>query len=149
MAARDANDIHRDLGVDGLRDAIDESLADAAKKKREQAPKPTAPPSATKPSPCSFADRHANDLRYVAAWGKWLHWDGSRWLFDETHFAFHVARAVCRDAAAGCNKASVAKSIASAKTEAAVVTLARTDRRLAATTDQWDADIWALNTPAG
>ena len=33
-----------------------------------------------------FAERHANDLRYVAAWSKWLHWDGRRWAFDDTHF---------------------------------------------------------------
>ena len=32
---------------------------------------------------------------------------------------------------------------------AAVERLARADRRLAATTDQWDADPWLLNTPDG
>lgn len=31
----------------------------------------------------------------------------------------------------------------------AVESLARADRRLAATIDQWDPDIWLLNTPAG
>ena len=36
-----------------------------------------------------------------------------------------------------------------AKTVAAVELLARSDRRLAATTDQWDADPWLFNTPAG
>jgi hypothetical protein len=30
-----------------------------------------------------FAAEHGNDLRYVGAWGKWLVWDGSRWLPDE------------------------------------------------------------------
>jgi putative DNA primase/helicase len=35
---------------------------------------------------------------------------------------------------------------AKAKTVAAVVTLARSDRRLAATTDQWDRDPWSFNT---
>jgi len=43
----------------------------------------------------------------------------------------------------------IAVAIASAKTVAAVERLARADRRLAATTDQWDADPWLLNTPAG
>jgi putative DNA primase/helicase len=42
-----------------------------------------------------------------------------------------------------------AVAIASAKTVAAVERLARADRRLAATTDQWDADPWLLNTPTG
>ena len=42
-----------------------------------------------------------------------------------------------------------AKELTSAKTVAAVERMARADRRLAATVDQWDADPWLLNTPAG
>ena len=38
-------------------------------------------------------------------------------------------------------------AIACAKTAAGVVTLARVDRRLVATDEQWDADPWMLNTP--
>jgi putative DNA primase/helicase len=97
----------------------------------------------------SFADAHLNSLRYVATLGKWLVWDGSRWRVDETLVARHRARQVCREAAAGCNDAKTAKLIASAKTIAAVERLAQADRRIAATVDQWDADPWALNTPAG
>src|SRR5258707_15808170 len=58
-------------------------------------------------------------------------------------------RVICRMAAAECNKARSAKELVSAKTVAAVERLARSDRRLAATTDQWDADLWLLNTPKG
>jgi putative DNA primase/helicase len=95
-----------------------------------------------------FADRHATDLRYVSAWGKWLQWDGTRWRFDDTLHAYDLARRICREAAAECNnKLSVA--IASAKTVAAVERLARADRRIAATVDQWDVDHWLLNTPDG
>src|SRR5438093_867321 len=96
-----------------------------------------------------FAEIHANDLRYVAVWNKWLRWDGARWQFDGTLFAFDRARDICRRAAAECDKASFAVALASAKTVAAVERLARSDQRLAATTDQWDADPWLLNTPAG
>jgi putative DNA primase/helicase len=96
-----------------------------------------------------FAERHAHDLRYVDAWSKWLYWDGRRWLFDETLQAFDLARWVCREAAAKCTKPKVATGLASAKTVAAVERLAKADRRLAATVDQWDADPWLLNTPAG
>jgi putative DNA primase/helicase len=63
--------------------------------------------------------------------------------------AFDLARQVIRDAASQCNKAKTAAMIASAKTVAAVERLARSDRRLAATVDQWDADPWILNTPSG
>lgn len=96
-----------------------------------------------------FAERHAGDLRYVAAWSRWLFWDGQRWTYDDTLQAFDLARRVCREAAAECNKEKAASSLASARTVAAVVTLARADRRLAATVDQWDADPWLLNTPDG
>lgn len=43
----------------------------------------------------------------------------------------------------------MASAVASAKTVAAVVRLAKADRRHAATVDQWDADPWLLNTPGG
>src|ERR1041385_8957979 len=43
----------------------------------------------------------------------------------------------------------LAAAVASAKTVAAVANLARADRRLAATVEQWDADPWMLNTPGG
>jgi putative DNA primase/helicase len=96
-----------------------------------------------------FAERHEADLRYVAAWGRWLHCDGQRWRFDDTLLAFDLARKVCREAAAECNKDKIASILASAKTVAAVERLAKADRRLAATIDQWDADLWVLNTPGG
>jgi putative DNA primase/helicase len=96
-----------------------------------------------------FAERHANDLRYVAAWGRWLHWDQTCWQFDDTLRAFDRARRICREAAAKCDKPKIATMLASAKTVAAVERLAKADRWLAATVDQWDADPWLLNTPTG
>jgi len=96
-----------------------------------------------------FADRHARDLRFVAAWNKWFVWNGQHWQFEDTLRAWDFARQVCREAAAQCNKSKTASAIASAKTVYAVERLARSDRRLAATIDQWDADPWQLNTPQG
>lgn len=88
-------------------------------------------------------------MRYVSAWGKWLFWTGTHWQFDETLCAVDLVRRVCREAAAACNKQKVAAQIASAKTVTAVERLARADRRLAGTVEQWDADLWLLNTPDG
>jgi len=96
-----------------------------------------------------FTESHKDRLRFVAAWGRWLIWDGSVWREDNTLKAFDLARAVCRQAAAGCNEPKVAAAIASAKTVAAVERLAKSDRRHAATVDQWDGDPWLLNTPNG
>jgi putative DNA primase/helicase len=95
-----------------------------------------------------FTARHAYELRYVAKWGSWLVWDGTRWKFEDTLKAIDLARAVARDfanASGGRDK----KAIASAKTVGAIEKLARTDRQHAATTDQWDSDPWLLNTPGG
>jgi putative DNA primase/helicase len=43
-----------------------------------------------------FAERHSSDLRFVAAWNRWLRWDGGRWRFDVTLRAYDLARAICR-----------------------------------------------------
>jgi putative DNA primase/helicase len=97
----------------------------------------------------SFAEQHAGRLRFVDPWGRWLTWNGTRWEFDETLAAYDMVRAICRAASAECNRENVAAALASAKTVAAVERLARSDRRLAATVDQWDRDPWLLNTPGG
>jgi putative DNA primase/helicase len=96
-----------------------------------------------------FAKRHADELRHVAAWNRWFIWDGTRWQMDETRKVFSLARTLCREMAAAINKPGERRRVASAKTRAAVVSLAGEDRRLAATINQWDADPWLLNTPGG
>ena len=95
-----------------------------------------------------FADLHADELRYVAKWGTWMHYDGTRWVPDETYNIFSLVRNLCRQIALQTG-GKVARAIASAKTVAAVEHLARSDRRLAATVSQWDNDPLLLNTPAG
>jgi putative DNA primase/helicase len=95
-----------------------------------------------------FTAKHRTEARYVAAWGRWLLWDASRWEFDATMRAFDLARMVARVASAEA-EGKTAAAVASAKTVAAIVTLARADRRHAATVDQWDSDPWLLNTPGG
>jgi putative DNA primase/helicase len=90
-----------------------------------------------------FAERHTDDLRYVAMWGRWLSFDATLWRPDDTLHAFDLARAICREIALECDKA--ASAVASAKTVAAVERLAKADRRLAATSTQWDANDWRFN----
>ena len=102
------------------------------------------PPTAEDALALAYADRHAHELRYVAAWSRWLVHDGARWDFDSTLNAFDRARAICREVALECERPA---SVTAAKTVAAVVQLARADRRLAATVEQWDAAPWLLATP--
>ena len=94
-----------------------------------------------------FVDQSSDGLRYVAKWGTWLRWGGTVWGFDETLNTFDHIRKVCRAAARIANKGQ--KKITSAPTVANVEKLAKADRRVAATTDQWDTDLWLLNTPEG
>jgi putative DNA primase/helicase len=96
-----------------------------------------------------FAEANLHALRYVAALGKWLLWDGARWRIDDTLVVRDRSRKVCREASRSCNHAKTSKLIASAKTISAVERLAQSDQRIAATVDQWDSDPFLLNTPAG
>jgi putative DNA primase/helicase len=82
-----------------------------------------------------FAKQHADDFRFIAIWGRWMKWDGNRWHPEDTLRAFDISRRLCREAGG-----------AKARTVAAVVTLARTDRAIAATEDQWDRSIEIFNT---
>ncbi len=133
-------------------------MSDAAERAARMAEKKLSPPievADARPPAFSdealalgFAETYRDDLRYVAAWSKWMIYGGGRWVLDETLKAFNLSRVVCRKAAAECNT-KAKKTIASAKTVAAVERLAKADRRLAATTDQWDPDDFLLNTILG
>ena len=60
----------------------------------------------------SFADRHADKLRYVVKWS-WMLWNGTHWQSDGKLKHYDYARAVCREAAASCNELKLQKGLAS------------------------------------
>jgi putative DNA primase/helicase len=86
-------------------------------------------------------------LRYVNAWGRWIGFEGTHWIEDNTLHTFDRARTICREIAAAGEHSP--RSVASAKTIVAVERLARADRRLAATAEQWDDNSWMLNEKTG
>jgi putative DNA primase/helicase len=94
-----------------------------------------------------FTDAYGEELRYVAPWDRWYRWTGVRWQEDNTLLYRDLARDLCRDIAAKANDGG--KAIASRRTVEAIPFLAKADRRIAATIEQWDADKWLLNTPDG
>ena len=57
----------------------------------------------------AFAEEHRNDLRYVAAWGKWFEWRGGCWREEKTLRAFDLIRKTCR--AQGIERAGMAKMV--------------------------------------
>ena len=87
-----------------------------------------------------FVERYGKDLRYIAAWSHWYEWLGARWAMEPTRHAFDRARAICRVAASEAEKLGTKNRLASAKTVAAVERLAKVDRRIAATIEQWETD---------
>jgi DNA primase len=97
----------------------------------------------------AFTRRYHRDWRYVAAWSRWLVWDGHRWCNEETLAATDLIRSVCRHAAVHADNPRLAAKLAASGTVSGVERLARSDRRHAATTGEWDADPWLLNTPGG
>jgi putative DNA primase/helicase len=98
-----------------------------------------------------FADRHADELRHVAALDKWFIWTGTHWRADDTMQTFDLARAVCRSASGLVppKQQRLALAVASARTAAAAERLARADRRHAMPADRWDSDSLIFNTPIG
>ncbi|CAJ3063157.1 Phage-plasmid primase P4-like [Burkholderia pseudomallei] len=97
----------------------------------------------------TFTASYADDWRYCAAWGKWLVWDGRRWRHDDTLLVHHLIRTVCRAEALKVESHRQAARLAASSTTSGVERMARTDRRHASITDEWDADRLALNTPGG
>src|SRR3974390_1420185 len=87
----------------------------------------------------AFAERHADSLRFVADWNKWMSFDGVQWQRDSTLHVYDRVRMMCREAA-DTSQQQQQRAVKSAKTVAAVEKLARSDRRLAATVDQWDSE---------
>jgi len=85
-----------------------------------------------------LAALYADEYRYVAQTGQWMRWQETRWRAEKTLAVFDAARALCRQA-----------GDADAKVVSAVERLARSDRRLAATVEQWDANPDILCTPGG
>jgi putative DNA primase/helicase len=106
----------------------------------------------------SFADKYSEFLRYVNVWRIWMKWTGTRWAKEDTLWAYDLIRKECRLAAAsaygdvniaGEKKGGIISALTKAKMRAAIETLARSDRQIAATTDQWNGDDWLINTPGG
>lgn len=162
MKGPDPNGVHQTCGADELRRRLDEARQFDQRGPETNGNGAHHDNSAASPRPdtklpaCSdealalkYAAKHANDLRYTASWGRWQHFDGKRWRNDTTLLAMDHARQICRQALAAAKADNERKDTASAKKRAAVVSLAREDRRLAATCDQWDSDPCTLNTPSG
>ncbi len=107
-----------------------------------------------------FAQMNEETLRWVDAWGRWMVWDGMHWVKDEVRVAFERGKKLCCAVADFARtdgteftterqrQATIAR-YGEKRTISNVVELSKSDPRIVARSDQWDADQWALNTPGG
>ena len=87
----------------------------------------TAPPFSEEALAILFADLHAGAMRYVAAWNRWLIFDGSSGSLTKREKRFRLLASAAVKRPAKPTSRVKRKSIASAKTRAAVVSLAGED----------------------
>lgn len=100
----------------------------------------------------ALVDYHGDVIRYCSERGRWLHWTGVRWKWQESddgavrELAKLVARALPED---DNNDVRHKQHSLSARGTTAILMQARTDSRIAVSLEQLDADPYELNTPAG
>src|SRR5262245_45930958 len=49
-----------------------------------------------------FVERHGDQFRYVAAWSKWMQYDGMVWKPEGTHLTRDLVRKLCQEVAGDC-----------------------------------------------
>jgi P4 family phage/plasmid primase-like protien len=120
-----------------------------------------------------FAARHGDWLRYVGDWGAWQAWDGKRWRRNETGREIQAAKAIVRELYAGASEAAAraaatvtdditgdtdnsagkiagalarwARKSSTASAIRAMVSLARSESPIAATSRVFNCDPFAFN----
>lgn len=100
-----------------------------------------------------FAAQQYLDWRYVKKWDCWYRFDGDGWRRDETELIDRLAVEQCRRANHWSQAAGLTpdqrRRIGQRRTAGQVRDLARSDRRIAATAEQWDIDPMLLGCPGG
>lgn len=94
-----------------------------------------------------FVGQYGAGLRWSPGLG-WMHDTGTHWSRDEHLIRFNAARMICRSAA-NAAEARLQARLASAKTVAAVLSLAQSDPRIVVPAEEWDREPFLLNTPGG
>jgi putative DNA primase/helicase len=90
-----------------------------------------------------FVKQFGDVLRFDCHRGAWFVWNDIRWVLDEKGIVFHHARLLCRELRGD------KKTMSSKKCAAAVEGMARSDPRLAVTSDLWNRDTFLVGTPGG
>jgi hypothetical protein len=112
-----------------------------AQPKREDNDNPDAALSGTEDEVAlEFSRRHAEELRYVNPWHRWLRWSGASWKTVDDLSIFHKVRLVAREFAKLHQDKKLGKDAATAAIERA----ARNDPRHDTASDAFDTDDMTL-----
>jgi putative DNA primase/helicase len=137
---------------DREQDDLDAEMAAAlAAMAEEGVPEESAPDLAQDSLALAMGREWEPGSRYVAPWARWVHFDGQRWLFDESLLHMTLTRAFLRgvvESTPGLSGKARMKLLESA-TIAAVAGLARSNAELVAGVGDWDRDPMLLGTPGG
>jgi putative DNA primase/helicase len=91
-----------------------------------------------------------HELRFCPQRGRWLHWDGHRWRWDEGEFHRERIRQLARILPESTREWRMFHRRAlSAAGVTGIARLAQSDPKVIAHFDTLDADPWLLNTPNG
>lgn len=106
-----------------------------------------------------FVAQHGQNIRYCHAWGKWLLWDGKRWIKDGTGGIYRKAKgtvakiyAEAANAVDSEERKALAKHATKSESESrihAMVSLAESEPGIPIKPEQLDANPWFLNCPNG
>lgn len=104
-----------------------------------------------------LVNKFGGNLRYCEALGGWQIYNKGVWGPDETLMVEHMANLVCleqsrraaEDPALDKARGKEARRLASSGAQAATLSKARSDRRVVVRQEDFDANPWVLNTPAG
>ena len=153
-----------------IRSGLDAGTARPIENRPGQVPPQVDGDRPTAPAPRSFRRtdygnaermiaRHGLDLRYCHPWGKWLVWDGRRWVVDETAEVERRAKETVRSIYAevaryddDTERAALAKWAAASEAAGkigAMISLAASEPDVPVTPDTLDADPWTLNVQNG
>ena len=134
----------------------------APKKRLKRAAAPAGYAPSDTGNALRFADRFGDQVRHCAAFGRWYVWDGRHWAEDQTAAVENMAKAIPEAMRAEANALADAGRLDDAKhlfafalhsesapRLAAMLHLARSDRRIAVAPEQLDAGAFDLNVANG
>ena len=121
--------------------------------KRSKEATPSIPGFSEESLALQLVAERRDKIRYVGDVGEWRIWTGPRWESDSKRKIFDTSRDICRRAAGEAAKntklTNLARSLASAKTRYAIVSLASDDQRIAMLNADFDKSPKLLGTLGG